>query len=125
MKQIKLQILTGIFILLGTYGHAVEVSPVNIAPIISYLLSNTTSTLSGLDKIKAYADDPTMPAPTVQDYIDAAVTGVTTENLNDVNEKIASKTSSEVDTIFEIQSVVDSVINNQWDAANWDELIWQ
>ena len=65
-----------------------------------------------IDKISAYADDQeNNPIPTIQDYTDAGVTGVTGDNIDDVNSNIADKMASEVDTTEEIQAVVDSVVN--------------
>ena len=123
MKQF---LLVSMFIVFSTYVNG---NTVNMAPIISYILSDTaplTSEEVAIDKVEAYADDQSQSAPTEQDYIDAGVTGVTAENLDDVNNAIAKKTSSEVDTTAEIQTVVDNVsISTQWDASNWDELIWQ
>ena len=123
MKQF---LLVSMFILFSTYINA---NTVNIAPVITYLLSDTTALTVrdiAIRKIKAYADDQAQPIPTVQDYIDAGVTGVTLENLSDVNTEIAKHTSSEVDTTAEIQAVVENVINHtRWDVSNWDELIWK
>jgi hypothetical protein len=42
---------------------------------------STAAKDNAIAKIKAYADDNSKPAPTVQDYADAGVTGVTTDNL--------------------------------------------
>ena len=66
---------------------------------------------AALNKIKAYADDNTQPAPTVEDYTDAGVTGVTAENLVDVNAAVDAKTGEEVDTDAEVQAVVDAAID--------------
>jgi hypothetical protein len=95
---------------------------------ISSTIDNPAPTAEevAIDKIEAYVDDQTQPTPTVQDYIDANVTGVTAVNLDDINNAIAKKTSSEVDTTAEIQVVINNVSSStQWDASNWDELIWQ
>jgi len=94
-----------------TYTNA---DTANIAPIITYLLSDTATATPkeiAIDKISAYADDQENPEPTVQDYADADVTGVTDDNLDDVNSNIADKTASDVDTTEEIQAVVDNVVN--------------
>ena len=111
MRQFKMFLLVGIVSLFATYANA---DGVNIAPIITYLLSDTATATPkeiAIDKISAYADDQENPEPTVQDYADADVTGVTIGNIGDVNSNIADKTASEVDTTEEIQAVVDSVLN--------------
>ena len=111
MRQFKMFMLISVISLFTTYANADEV---NMAPIISYLLSDTATATPkeiAIDKIKAYADDQANPAPIKQDYINAGVTGVTEENIGDVNSNIADKMASEVDTTEKIQAVVDSVIN--------------
>ena len=113
MKQFKKLILS-IFIILSTGLYA---NTVNMAPIISYLLSDTI-TLSGLDIIKAYADDQANPIPTLQDYEDAGVLGVTLGNIENINETIASLTSIDVDTMEEVQAIVDDVNSNVPPIAN-------
>ncbi|MCA6129474.1 Ig-like domain-containing protein, partial [Thalassolituus oleivorans] len=59
--------------------------------------------------IELYAEDNSYPVPTVQDYIDAGATGVTAANLDDVNAAIDSLVGADVDTLAEIQSVVNAV----------------
>jgi len=54
--------------------------------------------------------DGTGTAPTVQDYIDAGVTGVTAGNLDQMNDRIATKTTAETDTTSEIQSVINTAV---------------
>lgn len=110
MKQLKILLLTSMLTTFSTCIHAAEV---NMTPIISYILSDTVTATPheiAIDKIKAYADDQVNPVPTIQDYIDAGVTGVTAENIDDVNSIVASLMGSEVDTTVEIQAVVDNVV---------------
>ncbi|MEA2047942.1 MAG: DUF5011 domain-containing protein [Campylobacterota bacterium] len=103
MKQFK-AIILGIFILLSTGLYA---NTVNMAPIISYLLSDTATPQEiAIDKIKAYADDETQPPPTVEDYEDAGVIGATAENIDIINNAVAALTSEDVDTAEEIQQVL-------------------
>ncbi|MFK5975527.1 MAG: DUF1566 domain-containing protein [Sulfurovum sp.] len=45
-------------------------------------------------------------APTLADYTDAGVTGVTADNIEALNTLIASKTSTEVDTLAKIQAII-------------------
>ena len=114
MKQLRILLLVSVITLFTTYANA----SVNMAPIISYLLSDSTATLSGLDTIKAYANDQSNPVPTVQDYEDAGVVGVTLENIDDINGVIASLTSIDVDTKEEVQTIVDDVNSNTPPIAN-------
>jgi hypothetical protein len=60
-------------------------------------------------KIEAYADDNTNPEPTVADYAEAGVTGVTADNLADVNEAVDALVGVDVDTTPEVQALVDAV----------------
>lgn len=116
--------------LFTTFTHA---NTVNMAHIISYLLSDTVTTTPqeiAIDKVKAYADYQTNPVPIVQDYIDAGATGVTEVNINAVNNAIVSLTASALDTVEEIQGIVDTITavptsTTQWDSSNWDALQWQ
>lgn len=103
MKQFK-TIIVGIFILLSTGLYA---NTVNMAPIISYLLSDTATPQEiAIDKIKAYAGDETQPAPTVEDYEDAGVVGATSANIDIINNAVVTLTPEEVDTTEEIQQVL-------------------
>ena len=113
MKKNIMLLFTSVFICLGTHEvQAEESSFVHMAPIITYLLSDSTTTLSGLDKIKAYADDNTQPVPTIQDYEDAGVVGVTLENIDEINDVVASLTSIDVDTTEKVQAIVNEVNAN-------------
>ncbi|BAS67065.1 inverse autotransporter beta domain-containing protein [Bathymodiolus septemdierum thioautotrophic gill symbiont] len=58
-------------------------------------------------KISNY--DGTNAVPTVQDYVDAGVTGVTAANLVEVNKKADTATTTDSDSTVEIQALVDSV----------------
>ncbi len=60
-----------------------------------------------IDKIGAYADDQTQPVPTVEDYTDAGVVGVTADNLDEMNALVASLTAEDVDTEEKIQAILD------------------
>ena len=52
------------------------------------------------------ATDGGSTAPTVSDYTDAGVSGVDSDNLDDINTLLAEKNADEVDTVAKIQSVV-------------------
>jgi len=55
-----------------------------------------------------YAENGGTP-PTLQDYLDAGVTGVTEDNLDDINEVVENLTEEEVDTTQEIQALADEL----------------
>ena len=57
-------------------------------------------------KIMKYAETETPPVPTVQDYEDAGVTGVTPDNIDEVNAKVAELTPEDVDTAKKIRVIV-------------------
>ncbi len=60
-----------------------------------------------LIKISEYAkSNGTSSAPTIKDYIDAQVVGVTSETLAKVNQKVSQLTTSDVDTVSEIQEIL-------------------
>lgn len=64
--------------------------------------------LDALKKISKYAYVQTN-APTPADY-SAVVTGVNSSNINSINEAVASRTSSELNTQHELQLIVDEAI---------------
>jgi hypothetical protein len=75
-------------------------------------VSNVVKSVSALNKIEAYADDNTKDKPTVQDYKDAGVIGVTDENLNAVNSVVDTKNGEEVDTLSELKEVIGKAIES-------------
>ncbi len=62
-------------------------------------------------KITTYANDNTKPAPTLQDYLDAGITGVTASSVNAVNVALHRTTAGggTVNSASTIQSIVDSL----------------
>ncbi|NVO05377.1 MAG: hypothetical protein HXX19_05270, partial [Rhodoferax sp.] len=59
--------------------------------------------------IAAYADQDSNPAPTLQDYTNIGVNNhVNSSNLSAVNDAIRSKPKGDVDTLAEVQSIVDA-----------------
>jgi len=62
-----------------------------------------------LSHIEAYAQNGTT-APTVQDYTNAGVTKVNADNIDNINEIIENLTGPEVDTVDEIQALVDAQV---------------
>ncbi len=82
--------------------------------------------------IEDYADSNTNPAPSVDDYEDLGVTGVTVDNLMEINAAINALGSSDVDELEEVQDIVDEINNpaftwtgttsSAWQlASNWDK----
>ncbi len=65
---------------------------------------------TAINKFIAYAQsNGSSEAPTLQDYIDAGVGGVTEENLAEINELVENLTRDEVDTTEEIQAIVNEI----------------
>ena len=63
---------------------------------------------AAISKFVAYAEsNGTSEEPTLQDYLDAGVTGVTEDNLDEINEVVENLTEEEVDTTGEIQDLAD------------------
>jgi len=63
-----------------------------------------------IEKISKYADSSN-DTPTVQDYIDAGVNGVTATNLSSINEAVKATIGTNVNTTTKIQVLVNSIIN--------------
>lgn len=59
-------------------------------------------------QIGSYADNAQV-APSLKDYIDVGVTGVTADNLADINEAVKNLTAEDVDTTEEIQALADAL----------------
>ena len=70
--------------------------------------SNITHEEAAITNIMEYAESGKV-APTVQDYIDANVTGMTEDNLDELNEVVENSKKEEVDTTEEIQALADEV----------------
>jgi len=96
MKQLKMLLLSSMVIFFTACGGVGEVS---------YDTNNTYPPIA-IFNIISYADDDTQSVPTVEDYTDAGVVGVTVDNIDDINEVVAGLTSSDVDTTEEIQKIV-------------------
>ena len=73
-------------------------------------IQDIITSVSALNKIENYADDSSNETPTVQDYIDAGVVGVTADNLDLVNVAVDAKQNADVDTIEELQSVINAAV---------------
>ena len=63
-----------------------------------------------IDKIKVFAQsEENAITPTVQDYIDVGIVGVDEDNLVSLNEAIVGLTYEDIDTVDEIQAILDSL----------------
>lgn len=100
MKQFKMLLLSSMVIFFTACGGGVGE--------VSYD-TNTTYPPIAIFNIISYADDDTQSVPTVEDYTDAGVVGVTVDNIDDINEVVAGLTSSDVDTTEEIQKIVSMI----------------
>ncbi len=76
---------------------------------ITIAINSTVKQIDAINKIKEYANDSSKSAPTIQDYIDAKVYGVDDKIIDKLNETIASKEATEVDTTQKIQEIVSSI----------------
>lgn len=92
--------------------------------------SNTTTSVSNdssaefnakqtaLNKIKAYSNGETNTAPTLDDYIAAGVTGVTSETLVELNEIVKDLSPEDVDSTEEIKALTTQLGINIVPTAN-------
>ncbi len=78
--------------------------------------SGTSLQATALSTITAYATANTNAVPTVQNYLDAGLTGVTATNLAAVNARIDAKVAADVNTVTLAQAVVDAGIVANTDA---------
>jgi len=83
---------------------------VSILILLTACDSKLTQKEIAIDKIATYADNKTPPTPTMLDYSNAGVYGVTDKNLNEINFEITQLAYSDVDTTIEIQHVVNSIV---------------
>jgi len=65
--------------------------------------------VTAIETIENYAYSSNNQLPTLQDYLDAGVTGVTANNLTTVNKKVEDTYYAYVDTTTEIQALVDNL----------------
>ncbi len=71
------------------------------------------------NKIADYAETATNPTPTVQDYIDAGVSGVTSENLAELNILVEQLEPDDVDTEAEVTALMAQFNLQIASKANW------
>ncbi len=77
---------------------------------VQAMVDAVNSIQSALEKIKAYAENSSNPAPTVEDYVNVGVIGVNADNLNRVNAEVDAVTENEVDTLIKIQALVTGLL---------------
>jgi len=70
--------------------------------------SDTTAQEVAIAKIIVYAQDG-VAAPSVQDYIDAGISGITTEELEALNSTVLGLSQEQVDTTQELQALFDAL----------------
>jgi len=58
-----------------------------------------------IEKIMSYAGDESNTIPTLQDYQDAKVSGVTAENLDELNDLVNALVAEDVDTVEELNAL--------------------
>ena len=68
--------------------------------------SSTSLKEKALEKITAYAENGSAPEPLLQDYINAGITGITNENIGDINLLVESHNAEDVDTTEELYDLV-------------------
>ena len=102
-------VLTSSLLLSGCGGGGGSTSP---------QASTLTKQEEAINHIASYAQDNHNPAPTLQDYLDAGIRGVTAENIEQINTIVDSLNHDDVDTINEIQSIVDEISKNPEPTAN-------
>jgi hypothetical protein len=71
-----------------------------------------------LSKIVTFVDNNTSIAPTVQDYIDLGITNVNNDNLTMINIQLSKLSSSDLNTIEKIKSIIVTIINKASDAMD-------
>ena len=97
--------LTLVFVLTGCPFNNND-NPIDNTPIAQVL----TVQEKAIAKIKSYASsNGSSSIPTLQDYLDAGVTGLDVSELADINEVVGNLTSAEVDTTGEIQALADAI----------------
>ena len=91
----------------------------DIQSLAAPAIMTAAANMAALDKISTYAGDSSSPAPTLMDYTDAGVMGVSADNLEAVNAAVAAaSTAAESDTLVKIQALVNPAITNDAPTAD-------
>ena len=77
---------------------------------VEALVASNAINLAAIEKIANYADDNGNPTPTLQDYTDAGVDGVTAGNLAASNSIIDGAEKEGADTKAEVQALLDGAV---------------
>ena len=80
--------------------------------------TNVTEQEIALEKIAAYADVGSNPKPTLQDYLDAGVSGVNSENLAELNAVVDGLVAEYVDSTAELDELASKLTTNVLPTAN-------
>ena len=88
--------------------HTVE----EINTIISAINNSHSPKEIALNKIFAYVENHNNPKPTLQDYLDAGATGVTSENLDAMNSTLDGLSKEDIDTLSKINAIIKTVNYN-------------
>ena len=90
--------------------------------VVVQVITKAQLQIAALEKIEAYnaGDNASAAAPTVQDYQEAGITGVTAGNLSAVNTQILAAETGGADTVGEVQTLANAGIAAQ---AQVDALI--
>jgi hypothetical protein len=72
----------------------------------------------GIKKIISYAEDGNNAVPTLQDYYNAGIQGVTEDNLNEMNQVVEGLEAKDVDTIEELNALTEKLGVNIIPVAN-------
>jgi hypothetical protein len=84
---------------------------------------NTSKSALAINKISAYADSKENPEPTIQDYVDANVSGISGEILDELNGEVDALEAKDVDTVEEINTIVKKVLNSKPVAISQDIMV--
>ena len=107
MKKIYVFLVLGLLSIPHTGLMAASIpalTPNQTAAVMGIITNFILDDTGVLDKIKAYATtNGTSPAPTVQDYANIGVTGITATNLTDMNQLIQNSTASQVNSKTKLQ----------------------
>ncbi len=78
----------------------------DIQALAAPAIMTAAANMAALAKISTYAGDSSNPAPTLMDYTDAGVMGVSADNIEAVNRAVAAaSTAAEADTTADIQTL--------------------
>ena len=79
----------------------------DIQALAAPAIMTAAAKMAALAKISTYAADASSPAPTLMDYTDAGVMGVSADNLEAVNMAVAAaaSTAADADTLADIQAL--------------------